>query len=338
MILSIIVPVFNVDDYIYDCLKSLLNQDILLTEYEIICINDGSTDKSLDILMDFESKYPNIIVLNQLNKGVSSARNSGMKIARGKYIWFIDSDDLIAPKCLNSLIKYLIDNKKNMLQINVKIIEEDYQYCKLKSQNNLKNGYTIINKNWDYTPFAWAYIWNSEVIKNNRFNENLKYAEDYDFVLPILIYQDFVSKVEDNIYFYRIRQNSVSTTNSVSKRIEKINSSIVFCDKIIKIINESELNIEQSQNLKNILWDTKADIVVRMLKLDLKNIKAKILYKKIRERKIHPYEFKVSKLLFKWNTNGTVKSNIHTYFITVLKVISFSRPSFLILNFLFKRK
>lgn len=103
MFCSFIVPVYNVEKYLPECLDSLLEQDIPHEDYEIICVNDGSTDGSLSILRDYEARCSNVRVIDKENGGVSTARNTGLDAARGDYIWFVDSDDLIAPRCLKLL-------------------------------------------------------------------------------------------------------------------------------------------------------------------------------------------------------------------------------------------
>jgi len=102
MKISLIIPVFNVDQYLSRCLDSCIHQDLIPDEYEIIAVNDGSTDRSLTILREYEQKYSNIKVIDKPNGGLSSARNTGLSVAIGDYIWFIDSDDWIKE---NSLCK-----------------------------------------------------------------------------------------------------------------------------------------------------------------------------------------------------------------------------------------
>lgn len=92
--ISIIIPVYNVEKYLHECLDSIINQTF--TDIEIICVDDGSTDKSSEILEEYEQKDKRFTVISQPNKGVSAARNRGMQQAKGKYIMFVDSDDYIA--------------------------------------------------------------------------------------------------------------------------------------------------------------------------------------------------------------------------------------------------
>ena len=98
---SIIIPVYNVEKFLRKCLTSLVEQTF--QDREIIAVNDGSTDHSLDILREFEQKYDFITVIDQKNRGMSKARNRGLSLARGEYICFIDSDDYVAPNFLERL-------------------------------------------------------------------------------------------------------------------------------------------------------------------------------------------------------------------------------------------
>ena len=103
--ISITVPVYNVEKYLPRCLNSLVNQTFKL-DYEIICVDDGSTDNSGKILDDFAQKYPKIKVIYQENAGLSEARNTALKYVTGKYTMFVDSDDFIAPNALEDLYNY----------------------------------------------------------------------------------------------------------------------------------------------------------------------------------------------------------------------------------------
>ena len=101
--LSIVIPIYNVEKYLYTCLLSIMTQDIPLTDYEVILINDGSSDGSLVIAERFAAQYSNIRLISQENRGLSGARNRGIEEAQGEYIWFIDSDDYIEIDCISVL-------------------------------------------------------------------------------------------------------------------------------------------------------------------------------------------------------------------------------------------
>lgn len=105
MRLSIIVPVYNVEPYLEKCLDSLLDQNIDKSQYEILVLNDGSTDKSLEIVHKYADKYSNIQEFSHPNKGLSGTRNVGLKNATGDYVWFVDSDDWIRLSCVFAEIR-----------------------------------------------------------------------------------------------------------------------------------------------------------------------------------------------------------------------------------------
>ena len=103
-VISFILPAYNVDKYIEACVVSIENQDLPMDQYEVIVVNDGSTDSTLEVVQKLALLYSNIRVINQQNQGVSIARNNGFKITRGKYIWFVDPDDTITKNCLGTLV------------------------------------------------------------------------------------------------------------------------------------------------------------------------------------------------------------------------------------------
>lgn len=117
MLLSIIIPVYNVEKYVEKCIRSCETQDIPSSEYELICINDGSKDNSLAIIEELAREFSNITVISQLNGGLSSARNTGMKHAKGDYYFFLDSDDWIAKNSLGKIVNKLQSEQPDILCI-----------------------------------------------------------------------------------------------------------------------------------------------------------------------------------------------------------------------------
>lgn len=113
--LSIVVPVYNVEKYIEKCLRSCAEQNVSPNDYEIIVINDGSPDNSLEIVERVAKDYRNVIVVSQENKGLSEARNKGLSLARGDYIWFVDSDDWIEKNCLERLLDLCFQHHLDIL-------------------------------------------------------------------------------------------------------------------------------------------------------------------------------------------------------------------------------
>ena len=115
MKLSIILPTYNMEKYLERCLDSVINQDIKKTDYEIIIINDESTDNSLQIAQKYALKHRNIIIHSKKNGGLGAARNTGLEIAKGEYIYFLDTDDYITENSLSSIIKIVKDHELEIL-------------------------------------------------------------------------------------------------------------------------------------------------------------------------------------------------------------------------------
>ena len=114
--LSIVIPFYNVEKYIAECLDSVYNQDIPEDEYEVICVNDASPDGSRDIVLEYQKKHPNLVfVEHEVNKKLGAARNTGRRIARGKYLWNADSDDMIATNCLGEILDKCEKNDLDVL-------------------------------------------------------------------------------------------------------------------------------------------------------------------------------------------------------------------------------
>ena len=117
MILSIIIPMFKVEVFIKTCLESCVKQDLSSVDYEIICVNDGSPDQSAVLAREFADQYSNIKVIDRPNGGLSAARNTGLSLAKGEYVWFVDSDDWIVEDCIGRIVKRLQETQPDMLQI-----------------------------------------------------------------------------------------------------------------------------------------------------------------------------------------------------------------------------
>lgn len=128
MKLSIVVPVYNVEQYVRKCILSIINQDDdLFKSFELIIVNDGSKDKSVEQIQDLVDKYDNITLINQENLSLSVARNNGMAKAKGDYVWFIDSDDWITSDAVKYVMPYL-DCVNDIVTINYTVVKEDGEY------------------------------------------------------------------------------------------------------------------------------------------------------------------------------------------------------------------
>ena len=271
-LLSIILPVYNAETYIKQCLDSLLEQDTEQEKYEIICINDGSTDDSLRILEEYAKKYDNIRLIDKQNEGVSVARNLGLEKACGKYVWFVDADDFIKPNCLK-MIKVPIENEPDIINFS------GYSfYRNLSHEENERLKENKLVGNMHYWGFAGIHIYKSDIIKSNNvfFNKDIKYGEDE------LFYIDAFEKAEkiislNNVPLYFYRQHANSTMQKLRYYINKMErvKSIILSMIILKSGVESG---QYSKNLpKELLIDRRSLCLYCLARLKRKDARSFIL-------------------------------------------------------------
>lgn len=225
MDISIIVPVYNVENYLKECLNSLLNQDFD-GEYEIVCVNDGSTDNSLIILKEYEKLNDKIVLIDQENKGLSGARNSGLKNAKGNYIMFLDSDDYLKNEKVLPLLYEEVE--KNSLDFVVADFEYDYEdkskNYRIKRSDRIKNKVMNGREFYDLgikTKSIMSIVVNKLyrrdfLIKNNIcFLENAIY-EDMEFTPKVYYLANKVKYIDEVIYMYRQREGSITSNININ--------------------------------------------------------------------------------------------------------------------------
>ena len=226
MLLSIIVPGQNVEAYVGKCLDSLLDQNINSSDYEIIVVNDGSTDKTKEIVEGYVSSHSNIILINQQNKGLSGARNSGVKVARGSYVMYIDSDDYIEKNVLKELLAQAERDNLDVLRYNYKNVDEDYKVIVPKRNNKLyvdysgdvTDGFSFLTHRLGYACYAWQFLMKVEVAKNVLFKEGI-YFEDTEWAPRMLNEAKRVASTDVVVYNYMKRTNSITNAvDDVKKR------------------------------------------------------------------------------------------------------------------------
>lgn len=172
--ISIIVPVYNVEKYLPDCLSSLVNQT--LPEIEIVAVNDGSTDSSLSILKEFQEKYPEKLFIHDIpNQGVGHARNYGYTKARGKYIWFVDSDDYVDTDACRQLYEKAVKDGNDLVLFRYKNVEMETGEQKDVPAIHSNENFTLEQKPYELTKFSF-YPW-SKMIKRSLF-EGLQFPEE----------------------------------------------------------------------------------------------------------------------------------------------------------------
>lgn len=236
--ISVIVPVYNVDKYLKECLNSLLNQTF--NDIEIICVNDGSTDNSLSILEEYEQKDSRVRIITQKNSGAAAARNTGIKAANGKYITFVDADDYIEKETYETARKYIENSDLVAWGINVfgehslKQRKSDNKYYQIKYKGQvslsdnviLETDCSVCNK-----------LFKNEILKKNKivFPEGLHY-EDALFWWKYAINSDTAYFIDSYFYNYRRRDNSIMTNTFIS--CDYAIEHLYIVDEFYKYLNE----------------------------------------------------------------------------------------------------
>lgn len=296
--ISVMVPIYNTSQYLEKCLKSIISQS--LKEIEIICVNDGSTDNSLEILERFAKEDKRIIIVNKKNGGLTSARNAALKIARGKYCLNIDSDDWIEQEYFKDMYEKAEQDNLDILITNIifdypskKLILNDLEldqstiifgkeYMKIFFSNN-KNGFT------------WNKLIKRELYFENKlqYNEKIFLLEDLELIGRIGYFSKRVGKLNKAYYHYMQRESNGSQRvklKNLMDRIEAYRSLIEFYKKY----NEEEIvkEIKKERDIALISeivgkdfykldgYDEVLEKIIKIVKEDENNINGKLNYTK----------------------------------------------------------
>lgn len=244
---SVIIPVYNAERTLSRCVNSILNQDF--NDYEIILVNDGSKDKSLEICNDFSDKYENIFTINKENGGASSARNAGLDHARGDFILFVDSDDYVEDHYFFEFEKYGYNDGwvifKDSWEVGDRIIRKTINAGINDAERIEKYKYLIASRMIN-SPCAKRF--DRKIIENNRlrFNTDMIVAEDFDFGLRYLFLCKNITVADVSVYIY----NATSSGSLVRRKKENLIDvyPLVF-DAAFKTIFESDFTEDEKTQL-----------------------------------------------------------------------------------------
>lgn len=295
--LSIIVPIYNVEKYIGKCIRSLLIQNIDYSRYEIILINDGSSDSSGRICNDFVQEYGNIHLITQKNKGLSAARNKGIDVAQGKYIWFVDSDDFIEPNVLNLLLKKIIKDDLDMLRFNYQNVNEEYRVVPQKKKakkfvnytDAIVDGTTFLAHRLGYACYACQFLIKTNILKReeNKFKVGI-YFEDVEWLPRLLITLKKVTSIDTVVYNYLHRTGSITKTTDISNKRKMIMDRLVVIDSVLGINDSSENECVQKWSKSMVSHITLS--LLNLLSRDLNHEKKEILLL-VKNREIWPLSY-----------------------------------------------
>ena len=265
-ILSIIIPLYNCEKYIKQCLDTIFRQEMNESEFEVIVIDDGSKDSGYSLASEYAKRYQNIIVMKQENQGVAFARNNALEKATGDYVTFVDADDMLVFGSLGKLIKIAVDNKADIVKAAHKEVSEDAVYEDFSiSHDNcsihvMTGEEAIVNVTRMKEGYCWGYLISRKLITDNnlKFPPKVAFMEDWAFITQaILKSRTFVNA---DVLLYLYRRNSLSCMANVTT--EKM---LLGCQAIGIVANlakdtygdvKKKLSDNVCVNINIVLWFT----------------------------------------------------------------------------------
>ncbi len=214
LLLTYIVPVYNTEAYVLQCLQSIVGQGLDAGDYEVLAVDDGSTDTSLAVVEAFAREHTQVRLLTQANKGVSAARNLALDNARGRYVMFVDSDDRIKENTVPRLLKRAMDESLDVLSFNYSRMDVDGNQLPHTRDDNyattaVTTGYEFL-KTHSMTPYVWRFIVRRDYLEQGqwRFDPSLIVCEDGALIAQFLLNAPRVSHEGQEIYCYVNRADS----------------------------------------------------------------------------------------------------------------------------------
>ena len=218
----VVVPVYNASQYLPKCIESILSQSF--QDFQLILVNDGSTDDSLDICKKYEKFDDRIIVMSQTNGGVSKARNRGLDFAKGEWITFVDADDYFLDDALSTLYERAMQTGTDLVLANALKLKDG----KSSKLHRLKNE-VLPNAIMSIKHFAlWGYLFNADIIRKQqlRFIDGLAYSEDRIFIYQMARYCKTIAFCNKPVYVYRINETSAcSSQDGVRKACHHLDAA-----------------------------------------------------------------------------------------------------------------
>lgn len=230
MLVSIIIPIYNNSKF----LEKLLNNVICQTykDIEIILIDDGSKDNSLQICKKFQQKDKRIKVISKENGGVSSARNKGIEMVTGEYITFVDSDDNIDKNYINTLVNNIEENC--LVKVNTKNTLKEEIISREKYLKDIVSG--------KIQGVCWGYLFEKKLLNNIKFDVNTSYMEDTIFIMQYLFKVSKIKILKEKLYYHEVNEEGLTTSNKLEKKINEYMYSINEIEKIL-MDNRIEKNL-----------------------------------------------------------------------------------------------
>ncbi|MDD6729973.1 MAG: glycosyltransferase family 2 protein [Eggerthellaceae bacterium] len=235
--LSVIVPVYNVEAYVGECLESICVQDY--TDLEIICVNDGSTDGSRDVLAQWQERDGRIMVIDQPNKGLSAARNTGIALASGEFLCFVDSDDKLEPGACARIVEELSVSGTEALVFGAHTFPQQTDDAWLQATLSPRTvRYDRFEPSVLFDEASTPYVWRVAVAASTlrhtgvRFDETLKFGEDQLFLFSLYPQLAGIQLISDKLYAYRIDRSGSLMDRAEQSSAHKVEKNLVITERV----------------------------------------------------------------------------------------------------------
>lgn len=223
--LSIIVPIYKVAQYLGKCIDSLLDQDLPREKYEIILVDDGSPDNCPAICEEYARAHENVKVVHRENGGLSAARNSGIEVAHGQYVQFVDSDDYLEPNVLKTLVDKMDADHLDILRFNYQNVNEKYEVFEpnkvskpfVDYRDEVCDGLAFLNERLGFGCYAWQFMLRRELLEGCVFKAGI-YFEDVEWTPRLLLKASRVNSTDLMVYNYLMRIGSITQSVEESKK------------------------------------------------------------------------------------------------------------------------
>ena len=268
-LVSIIIPVYNTGKYLGECLDSVLKQTY--SDIEVICVDDASTDNALLILEKYAAQDNRLqIIRKKVNEGPSSARNTGFSMAKGKYLYFLDSDDYIELNAVEELYKYAEIFLTDCIYFNSRVISEaetfgvgpNLKYGLRDANKKVFDGVTLfklLNKNRVYDSVVWRQFWRRNYLVENKleFMEEMRTSEDVPFSIKAMLGSQRAMIVDEVYHTYRKREGSITTESSLTKLVSLFKGYCLILDFWKNNHYDNQTNEFLNERLKQMLINAK---------------------------------------------------------------------------------
>lgn len=307
---SIVIPVYNVENYLKKCLDSIINQTY--TNIEIIIIDDGSTDASIEICNMYANDF-RVKIIRSENCGVANARNLGVEVATGQYITFVDSDDWIESDFVENMLDKIKKTNSDILFSNCyDVNENEVNINKSILKEELQMGYEFLYYDFfDKKRHAfsiWGKLFKSEILKNKKF-KNLKYGEDTLFLFELLNKKSKIYLTEYAGYYYLNRATgAMNTLNNYQKSCNSLFGAKIILEKGLTLKNKKIKRLCQKKITNDLFWYLKSALNFGISNKEIiSKIKETSYYKKVSVKGIVIYIYSLNISCFRFVINKLVK-------------------------------